>query len=57
MRSRTLGKVIVQCQDLVIGYESVLTNPLNLVIERNEKVAIKGTNGLGKTTLKPKWWL
>lgn len=49
--ARTPGKVVIKVQDLVIGYNSPLTKPLNFQIERNEKIAIKGTNGLGKTTL------
>lgn len=49
--ARTPGKVVLKLQDLVIGYTTPLTKPLNLQIERNEKIAVKGTNGLGKTTL------
>ncbi|MEG0365921.1 MAG: ABC-F family ATP-binding cassette domain-containing protein [Coprobacillus sp.] len=49
--ARTPGKVLFDCQDLVIGYDSPLTQPMNLSIERNKKIAIKGVNGLGKTTL------
>lgn len=51
MESRTPGRVIVEAKDLIIGYDTALTKPLNFTIERNEKIAIKGTNGLGKTTL------
>ena len=51
IEARTPGKVLFSCQDLVIGYDSPLTKPLNLQFERNKKVAIKGVNGLGKTTL------
>lgn len=49
--ARTPGRVIFDTKDLVIGYETPLTSPLNLQLERNHKVAIKGVNGLGKTTL------
>lgn len=49
--ARTPGKVLFSCEDLVIGYDSPLTKPMNLVFERNKKIAIKGVNGLGKTTL------
>lgn len=49
--ARTPGKVLFSCEDLVIGYDSPLTKPINLVFERNKKIAIKGVNGLGKTTL------
>ena len=51
MEARTPGKVLFECKDLVIGYDSPLTTPLNLVFERNKKIAVKGVNGLGKTTL------
>ncbi len=49
--ARTPGRVIFEAKDLVIGYEEALTSPMNLTLERNHKVAIKGVNGLGKTTL------
>ncbi|MEI6602128.1 MAG: ABC-F family ATP-binding cassette domain-containing protein [Clostridia bacterium] len=49
--SRSPGRLIFQAKDLVIGYAFPLTRPLNFVLERNEKIAIKGVNGLGKTTL------
>ncbi|NTW96211.1 MAG: ABC-F family ATP-binding cassette domain-containing protein [Erysipelotrichaceae bacterium] len=49
--SRTSGKLIVETNDLVIGYESPLTRPLKFTIERGQKIALTGANGLGKTTL------
>ena len=50
--SRTPGRFIFQTKDLVIGHDSPLTkSPLNLTFERNQKVAIVGANGIGKTTL------
>ena len=50
--SRTPGRFIFQTNDLVIGYDRPLTkSPLNLTFERNQKVAIVGANGIGKTTL------
>ena len=51
IEARTPGKVLFDCKDLVIGYDSPLTKEMNLVFEKNKKVAIKGVNGLGKTTL------
>ena len=48
---RKPSKVVLETKDLVIGYEKPLTKPLNLTIERGSKIAIIGTNGLGKTTL------
>ncbi|MEG0156396.1 MAG: ABC-F family ATP-binding cassette domain-containing protein, partial [Anaerovoracaceae bacterium] len=50
-KGRTSGKFLVECKDLVIGYDSPLTRPLNFSIERGSKLAITGTNGLGKSTL------
>ena len=49
--ARTPGRMIVQTNELVIGYEEALTCPLNLLLERGRKVALRGVNGLGKTTL------
>lgn len=48
---RATGKVVISAKDLVIGYDTPLTKKLNLEIERNKKIAIKGVNGLGKSTL------
>lgn len=49
--SRTPSRFIFQTQNLEIGYNHPLTKPLNLTFERNQKVAIIGANGIGKTTL------
>ncbi|MCC9973315.1 ABC-F family ATP-binding cassette domain-containing protein, partial [Streptococcus agalactiae] len=49
--SRTAGRFIFQAKDLQIGYDRALTKPLNLTFERNQKIAIVGANGIGKTTL------
>lgn len=49
--ARTSGKLIFQTQDLVIGYDEPLSRPLNLKMERGQKIALVGANGLGKTTL------
>jgi len=48
---RTPGKYLFQTKDLVIGYDSPLSKPLNLVMERGKKIALVGANGIGKTTL------
>ena len=48
---RTSGKTIFEARDLVIGYDSPLTKPLNLTMERGQKIALVGSNGLGKSTL------
>lgn len=49
--ARTPGRFIFQAKNLQIGYDRPLTKPLNLTFERNQKVAIIGANGIGKTTL------
>ncbi|MDG3141522.1 ATP-binding cassette domain-containing protein [Streptococcus suis] len=50
--SRTPSRFIFQTHELVIGYDRPLTRqPLNLTFERNQKIAIIGANGIGKTTL------
>lgn len=49
--ARASGKVIFETDDLVIGYEKPLSKPMNLRMERGEKIALVGSNGIGKTTL------
>jgi len=49
--ARTTGKIVIEAKDLILGYEEPLTAPLNLQLERGQKIAIKGVNGLGKSTL------
>lgn len=50
-RGRTSGKMIFETKDLVIGYDEPLSKPLNISMERGEKIALVGANGIGKTTL------
>lgn len=49
--ARTSGKVIFETTDLVIGYDEPLSRELNVRMERGEKIALVGANGIGKTTL------
>ncbi len=49
--SRSSGKLIFETKDLVIGYDEPLSKPLNLRMERGQKIALVGANGIGKTTL------
>lgn len=49
--ARTSGKMIFEAKDLVIGYDEPLSRPLNLYMERGQKIALVGANGIGKTTL------
>lgn len=45
------GRYIFQTEDLVIGYDKPLSRPLTLSMERGQKIALVGANGIGKTTL------
>ena len=49
--ARTPGKIVIEAKDLILGYDEPLTRPVDIQIERNQKIAIKGVNGLGKSTL------
>ena len=48
---QTPGKMLFETHDLVIGYDQPLSKPLNFSMERGQKIALVGTNGIGKTTL------
>lgn len=49
--ARTPGRYIFETRDLVIGYDEPLSSPLNIRMERGEKIVLTGSNGIGKTTL------
>lgn len=49
--ARTPGRYIFTTKDLVIGYDEPLSIPLNISMERGQKIALIGSNGIGKTTL------
>ena len=49
--ARTSGKLIFQAKHLVIGYDEPLSQPINMVMERGDKIVFTGANGIGKTTL------
>ena len=51
LEARTPSKFLFETKDLVIGYDEPLSRPLNLVMERGQKIAMIGANGIGKTTL------
>lgn len=48
---RTPSRIIAEGKNVVLGYDAPLTRPVNFKIERNQKIAICGVNGLGKSTL------
>ena len=49
--ARTPSRFVIEAKHLVLGYDEPLTKPVNITLERGQKVAIRGVNGLGKTTL------
>ncbi|MDY6430509.1 MAG: ABC-F family ATP-binding cassette domain-containing protein [Bacilli bacterium] len=49
--SKYVGDVTVKIEDLEIGYDFPLLDPISLELKKNEKIAIIGENGVGKTTL------
>ena len=49
--ARTPGRYIFETKQLVIGYDEPLSSPLDLQMERGEKIVLTGANGIGKTTL------
>lgn len=49
--ARTPGREVISAKDLVLGYDEPLTRSVDVLVERNQKIAIKGVNGLGKSTL------
>ncbi len=48
---RAPSKFIFEAKDLVIGYDEPLSKPLTISMERGQKIALVGANGIGKTTL------
>ncbi len=51
LQARAASRYILQTQDLVIGYDTPLSAPIGMTLERGEKVVLTGANGIGKTTL------
>ncbi|MEY8461947.1 ABC-F family ATP-binding cassette domain-containing protein [Streptococcus merionis] len=51
LQARTPGRYIFKTENLIIGYDNPLTQPMNLEMQRGQKIAITGSNGIGKTTL------
>lgn len=49
--SRASSKTVFEAKDMVIGYNKPLLPKMNMLIERGDKIAIVGCNGVGKSTL------
>ena len=48
---KTPGRFLFETKDLVIGYDEPLSKPITVSMERGQKIALVGANGIGKTTL------
>jgi ATPase subunit of ABC transporter with duplicated ATPase domains len=49
--SRASSRYVFEGEDLEIGYDRPLLPKLSMTIERGEKIAVVGCNGVGKSTL------
>lgn len=49
--ARTSSRYLFTTKSLVIGYDEALSKPLNISMERGQKIVLTGANGIGKTTL------
>ncbi len=49
--ARASGRYIFTTKSLVIGYDEALSKPLDIAMERGQKIVLTGANGIGKTTL------
>jgi ATP-binding cassette subfamily F protein 3 len=45
------GNNVLKVADAAVGYTTILSEPVNLDIKRNQAIAIVGPNGVGKSTL------
>jgi len=45
------GRIVLQTKDLSIGYAQPLVKKLSFKVERQQRLAIVGANGIGKSTL------
>ena len=45
-----VGEIPLRVEELEIGYDKPLLNPISFILKRGEKIAILGQNGVGKST-------
>ena len=48
--SHHVGDVPLEIEELVIGYDKALLDPISFKLKKGEKIAVLGKNGVGKTT-------
>ncbi|MGE6827712.1 ABC-F family ATP-binding cassette domain-containing protein [Staphylococcus capitis] len=48
---RNIGNDVMHIRDLKIGYDSPITQPINIEVFKGDHIAVFGPNGVGKTTL------
>ena len=48
---RAPSRAVFEAKGLVIGYDEALSRPIDLQLERGQKISLVGANGIGKTTL------
>lgn len=48
---RAPSRAVFEANQLVIGYDEPLSRPIDLFLERGQKISLVGANGIGKTTL------
>lgn len=49
--AQTSGREVLKLENCAIGYDKILSSKINLHIMRGNKIAIIGSNGIGKSTL------
>ncbi len=49
--SKTTGNIVLQVENLSIGYQNPFLKNIDFLIKKGEKIAILGPNGIGKSTL------
>jgi len=49
--TKNTGNIVLEVNNLSIGYDKPFLNNINFLIKKEEKIAILGPNGIGKSTL------